>query len=75
MSREFGKVVNKIAERGYLFIRPETVFPTLRGKNLFLHFSNLETDWLLVRECDRVSFEVEQRAKGIEAIKAKVENV
>ncbi len=73
--RENGKVVNKIEDRGFCFIRPDVPIPALPpGKNLFLHFRNLEAEWENLQEGDRVSFLISKGQKGFEATAAKIEN-
>ncbi|MGB4676330.1 MAG: cold shock domain-containing protein [Aggregatilineales bacterium] len=53
------------AEKGYGFIQPED-----RDKDVFVHYSEIQMQgYAKLEEGDRVEFEIEQSAKGPQAVR------
>ena len=60
-----GKVKWFNAEKGYGFITQED------GKEIFVHFKDIQGGVNALRDNDSVEFEVEEGRKGLQAVKVK----
>jgi len=64
-SMETGKVKWFNSQKGYGFIIQQN------GKEIFVHFKDIEGGANVLRDNDEVEFEVEEGKKGLQAVKVK----